>query len=132
MTYSGLVSGDMGDHETRIDLQQFLVSDAELCVSSTLGILHPDIGALDQFDQDFAPARLCKIQRDAKHITAVLHPIRRYLEAIFGVERDAAVAPRKIAKARALNLDYLRAHFGAQRGGIGLRNQNSGGNNFET
>jgi hypothetical protein len=82
--------------------------------------------------QDFAPARLCKIQRDAKHVAAVLHPVGRYLEALFGVERDPAVAPCKIAKNRALNLDHLRAHFGAQRGGIGLRDQNSRGNNFET
>src|SRR5258708_17285744 len=113
----------MGGYETSIDLQQFFVSDAELCVSSTLGILHPDIGALDQFDQDFAPARFYKIQRDAKHIAAVLHPVGRNLEAIFGVERDPAVAPCKIAKARAFNLDYLPAHFCAQRRWIGLSDQ---------
>lgn len=52
------------------------------------------------------------------------HPVGRNLEAIFGVERDPAVAPCKIAKARAFNLDYLRAHFGAQRSGTGLRDQN--------
>src|ERR1700683_17113 len=126
-------SRNVGNDQFRIDFPHTGVVEAPSRVRARLGTLHPDIGARDQLKEKFLALRLRKIERDEKDVAAFLNESGRHRVAtIFCLEPNSDSAPSGVASAGTLDLDHFGAHFGRQLRGEWLRDQRSGGNNFDT
>src|ERR1700719_1067994 len=70
-------SGNMRDHEPRIDFPHRRVIETPLLIRTRPRTFHPDVRARGEADEQLASARLGEIQRDAKYVAPLLDPAGR-------------------------------------------------------
>src|SRR5690242_3690075 len=112
------VARDVSDDEPLIAAQQLLVLDAELFVGSALGILEPDIGQLDELQENLTPLRVAEVERYAEDVPALLDPVGGNLSAVFRRQPESKDSPI-VAGSRSLYQDHLRAHLSSELRGKG-------------
>src|SRR5579871_1686420 len=102
------VRADVRDHQFGVDLPHRRIVEAPSGISARLRAFHPDVGALDQAQEDVAPARPAEVERYAEDVAPLLHPVgRRLALAVARLEPDTDGTPAHVADAGTLDLDDL-------------------------
>lgn len=114
-------SADVNDDESRIDLQQFFVVDAEFLQPDH--VLHEDVGFPEKPVEDFLDFFVLEVEleRHGQFVSRVLRPGRGNFLAVDGSERGHQT--QRVADAGAFDVDDFGPEIGQYRGGKGHRDE---------